>query len=164
MTTYKLHYESPLGLIVAAASEEAITGLWFSGQPRFPKAAADWTETDTELLDRLAGWLDGYFAGSNPTVDLPLAPAGTPFQLAVWNELRQLPYGRTTTYGAIAERVAAPGRAMAAQAVGGAVGRNPISIVVPCHRVVGGDKSLTGYGGGLDRKEYLLRLEGVLPS
>ena len=107
---------------------------------------------------------DRYFAGEKPSpLELPLAPAGTPFQRAVWEQLEQIPYGATTTYGAIAQTLArAMGRpSLSPQAVGSAVGRNPISIVIPCHRVVGADSSLTGYAGGLERKKWLLQHEGV---
>jgi methylated-DNA-[protein]-cysteine S-methyltransferase len=162
MTIRKLQYESPLGPIVAAADGDAITGLWFAEQLHFPKSAQEWPVDDSGVLRQLGQWLDSYFDGRNPAIDFPLDPAGTPFQTSVWAQLRQIEYGRTTTYGAIAQRLAAPGRKTAAQAVGQAVGHNPISIVIPCHRVVGGDKSLTGYGGGLDRKAALLKLEGAL--
>ncbi len=104
----------------------------------------------------MARELDEYFAGRRRAFDLVLAPAGTPFQLAVWEELRRIPFGGTTTYGELARRV---GRPTAARAVGAAVGRNPISIIVPCHRVVGSDGALTGFAGGLDRKRALLALE-----
>ncbi|MDR1767050.1 MAG: methylated-DNA--[protein]-cysteine S-methyltransferase [Propionibacteriaceae bacterium] len=116
------------------------------------------------VLERLGEWLADYFAGGNPTIDFPLAPRGTPFRMAVWSLLCEIPYGQTTTYGALAARLSGPGRPLAARAVGGAVGHNPISLLIPCHRVIGSDSSLTGYGGGLDRKASLLALEGSWPK
>jgi methylated-DNA-[protein]-cysteine S-methyltransferase len=115
------------------------------------------------LLVALRSWLKGYFSGMNSELDLPLAPRGTPFQQAVWKILLRIPRGATITYGEIARKVAEEmGRPhMSAQAVGGAVGRNPIAILIPCHRVVGADGSLTGYAGGLEKKRALLRLEGI---
>jgi methylated-DNA-[protein]-cysteine S-methyltransferase len=112
----------------------------------------------------LRHWLCRYFAGEAPVVDFALAPRGTPFQEAVWGLLLEIPYGGLTTYGAMARRMAAKMgvKSMSAQAVGGAVGHNPISIVIPCHRVVGSNGSLTGYAGGIDRKTLLLRLEGAM--
>ena len=108
-------------------------------------------------------WLDLYFAGKEPHFMPALSPDGTAFQQAVWEILRTIPYGETTTYGAIAKRLEKnTGKRMSAQAVGGAVGRNPISILIPCHRVIGADGGLTGYAGGLDKKEYLLGLEGII--
>ncbi|MDR1711268.1 MAG: methylated-DNA--[protein]-cysteine S-methyltransferase [Propionibacteriaceae bacterium] len=164
MAILKARFESPMGPIVAAAVGDAVTGLWFDGQRGFPAAASEWSTARSSVLGRLGNWLEAYFAGDNPPVDFELAADGTAFQRRVWAQLRQIGYGQTDTYGAIAKRLAAPGQAMAAQAVGQAVGRNPISIVIPCHRVVGANAKLTGYGGGLDRKEALLRLEGALSA
>jgi methylated-DNA-[protein]-cysteine S-methyltransferase len=116
------------------------------------------------VLTRLFSWLDAYVAGRNPAIDFPLAPRGTPFQQRVWHLLRQIPYGETVTYGDIAARVSASSASgrTSARAVGGAVGRNPISLVIPCHRVVGATGNLTGYAGGIDRKRALLKLEGIV--
>ncbi|MDR1791612.1 MAG: methylated-DNA--[protein]-cysteine S-methyltransferase [Propionibacteriaceae bacterium] len=161
MTIHKAKYQSPLGEIVITADEDAITGLWFTQQRHFPMSVATAAVAETPMLQRAAQWLDAYFAGENPSIDFPLRAQGTRFREAVWEELRQIPYGQTTTYGAIAAKLAAPGQQMSARAVGQAVGHNPISILIPCHRVVGSDDSLTGYGGGLDRKTALLQLEGV---
>ena len=159
--TYAAYYFSPLGRIVLMSDGTALTELDFS--EGVPEASAVHTQKDLPVFREVCRWLDVYFAGRDPGALPPLAPHGTAFQQAVWNILRGIPYGTTTTYGGIAARIAAArGGRMSAQAVGGAVGRNPISILIPCHRVIGADGNLTGYAGGLDKKEYLLRLEGVL--
>ena len=158
------HYKSPLGGILLAADEIGLTGLWFDGQKYFAHSLPDErTETETPVLLAAKHWLDIYFAGKEPDLLPPLHPIGSPFRRAVWELLLQIPYGQTTTYGALARQLAAQqGRAtMSAQAVGGAVGHNEISILIPCHRVVGTNGSLTGYAGGVDKKERLLTLEGV---
>jgi methylated-DNA-[protein]-cysteine S-methyltransferase len=158
VTEFAAHFPSPLGPLVATADDHAVTGLWFEDQPGSPPAPDG---PPTPVLRHLGDWLEAYFAGANPPVTLPLAPRGTPFREAVWQLLRAIPYGATTTYGALARELARPGR-MSARAVGGAVGHNPISLVIPCHRVIGAHGALTGYGGGLDRKTALLQLEGAL--
>ena len=159
--TYAAYYFSPLGRIVLMSDGTALTELDFA--EGVPEASAVHTQKDLPVFREVCRWLDVYFAGRDPGALPPLAPHGTAFQQAVWNILRGIPYGTTTTYGGIAARIAAArGGRMSAQAVGGAVGRNPISIIIPCHRVIGADGNLTGYAGGLDKKEYLLRLEGVL--
>ena len=159
---YTSQYQSPLGGITLASDGECLTGLWFDGQKYF----ADTLETESERKDlpvfrQAKRWLDEYFRGREPGFTPPLRPAGSPFRLAVWEILKQIPYGEVTTYGEIgrklAERRGAP--AMSAQAVGGAVAHNPISLIIPCHRVVGSNGSLTGYAGGLDKKIRLLSLE-----
>ncbi len=157
-------YSSPLGRMLLAAKEDALTGLWFEGQAHFGAAlGAEREEEETPVLTAARRWLDAYFAGERPGDSVPLRPAGTVFQQAVWALLRRIPYGETMTYGAIAKKIAAARglSRFSAQAVGGAVGRNPIAVFIPCHRVVGADGSLTGYAGGLARKEALLRLEGA---
>ena len=162
--TFTQHYDSPLGGILLAADETGLTGLWFDGQKYFARdLPIQHTEQDTPVLSETRRWLDMYFTGREPDFLPPLHLAGSPFRQEVWALLRQIPYGETTTYRALAEVVARKRglRQMSAQAVGGAVGHNPISIIVPCHRVVGSDGSLTGYAGGLERKVQLLRLEGV---
>ena len=162
--TFTQHYDSPLGGILLAADETGLTGLWFDGQKYFARdLPIQHTEQDTPVLSETRRWLDMYFTGREPDFLPPLHLAGSPFRQEVWALLRQIPYGETTTYRALAEAVARKRglRRMSAQAVGGAVGHNPISIIVPCHRVVGSDGSLTGYAGGLERKVQLLRLEGV---
>lgn len=159
--TYTTHYSSPLGKIILVSNGTALTELDFAED--VSAASATRTQKDLPVFEEVSRWLDAYFAGRDPGALPPLAPHGTAFQQAVWKILRRIPYGTTTTYGRIAARIAAArGGRMSAQAVGGAVGRNPISIIIPCHRVIGADGSLTGYAGGLDKKEYLLRLEGVL--
>ena len=155
-------YASPVGELLLAADEEGLTGLWLAGEKYFPGVPED-APQETPVLEETKRWLDIYFAGREPDFLPPLHLAGSPFRQEVWALLRQIPYGKTTTYRALAEAVARKRglRQMSAQAVGGAVGHNPISIIVPCHRVVGSDGSLTGYAGGLERKVQLLRLEGV---
>ena len=159
--TYTTHYSSPLGKIILVSNGTALTELDFAED--VSAASATRTQKDLPVFEEVSRWLDAYVAGRDPGALPPLAPHGTAFQQAVWKILRRIPYGTTTTYGRIAARIAAArGGRMSAQAVGGAVGRTPISIIIPCHRVIGADGSLTGYAGGLDKKEYLLRLEGVL--
>ena len=159
--TYAAYYFSPLGRIVLMSDGTALTELDFA--EGVPEVSAVHTQKDLPVFREVCRWLDVYFAGRDPGALPPLAPHGTAFQQAVWNILRGIPYGTTTTYGGIAARIAAArGGRMSAQAVGGAVGRNPISILIPCHRVIGADGSLTGYAGGLDKKEYLLELEGAI--
>lgn len=155
-------YDSPLGEILLAQKETAIIGCWFVGQKYFPVFREETLEAQTETMLLAKHWLDDYFAGKKPDITvLPLAPEGSGFRQAVWQELTRIPYGEVTTYGAIAAAVAQKmgKESMSAQAVGGAVGHNPISVIIPCHRVVGSDGSLTGYAGGLRRKQALLQLE-----
>ena len=157
-------YDSPLGPIHMASDGEALIGLWLEGQKYFAQTLGpEVQEADLPIFHQTAAWLDAYFAGKVPEVAIPMHLKGTPFQMEVWEILCQIPYGQTITYGQIARQIAAKrGRkTMSAQAVGGAVGRNPISIIVPCHRVMGADGSLTGYAGGVDKKMALLTLEGV---
>ncbi|MDR1077494.1 MAG: methylated-DNA--[protein]-cysteine S-methyltransferase [Propionibacteriaceae bacterium] len=164
MSIVSARFETPLGPVLGAANHGAIVGLWFEDQRYFPTAASDWPERPYDAaLRRLDAWLEAYFAGQSPDPDLPLAPQGTPFRKAVWSLLRQIPYGCTATYGGLARLLGAPGRPASARAVGGAVGHNPISLVIPCHRVIGADGGLTGYAGGLKRKTALLNLEGARP-
>ena len=152
------HYASPLGPILLAADETGLTGLWFAGQKYFPSfLGVDYQEKETPVLTETARWLDVYFSGKDPDILPPLHPQGSPFRQAVWNILLTIPRGQTMTYGEIARRLGVH----SAQAVGGAVGHNPISILIPCHRVVGSDGSLTGYAGGVERKARLLQLEGA---
>ena len=156
------HYESPLGGILLAADETGLCGLWFEGQKYFACAlASERVERETAILTQARRWLDIYFTGRQPDFTPPLHPAGSCFRQAVWDILLQIPYGKTMTYGEIARQLAKKqGRfRVSAQAVGGAVGHNAVSIIIPCHRVVGANGSLTGYAGGLDRKWKLLQLE-----
>ena len=163
---YKTHYDSPLGGILLSADDKGLTGLWFDGQKYFAYGLAEseaCEEQENSILTEAKCWLDIYFSGKEPDFDLPLNPTGTDFQKRVWSILCTIPYGKTMSYGQIAAQLAAEQAAahMSAQAVGGAVGHNPLSIIVPCHRVVGTNGSLTGYAGGIDRKIKLLTLEGV---
>lgn len=151
------HYDSPVGRLLLESDGRALTGLWMN---------REWNAADADIpiLEQAKAWLDAYFRGDVPGVEVPMAPAGTEFQRSVWDILREIPFGQTRTYGDIAREMAARlGKdAMSAQAVGGAVGRNPISILIPCHRVIGARGQLTGYAGGLDKKVWLLRHEGWL--
>lgn len=161
---YTSHCRSPLGDILLAADESGLTGLWFEGQKYFALCLDErHEERELPVFARARAWLDLYFAGREPDIEVPLHFTGTDFQNKVWTILRSIPYGQTATYGEIAGRLAAERgkRSVSAQAVGGAVARNVISIIVPCHRVVGADGSLTGYAGGLDKKTALLKLEGA---
>jgi len=161
-TTFTFVTETPLGKIQAAAESSALTGLWFIGQKYFPVDTKTWThEPGYPVFASLKSWLEDYFAKKKPKTRIPLTPAGTDFQQAVWKLLLEIPYGSTSTYGAIASRLAATGKKASAQAVGGAVGHNPISLLIPCHRVLGFDGSLTGYAGGLEKKRALLELEEI---
>ena len=159
-------YSSPVGTLTMASDGDHLIGLWIEGQKYFGAKFLDQLEPQgsSRVFDRTRQWLDRYFAGEKPLPsELPLSPIGTDFSRAVWQMLCDIPYGEVTTYGALARRLAdRMGRpSMSAQAIGGAVGHNPISIIIPCHRVVGQTGSLTGYAGGIDRKLKLLTLEGV---
>ena len=156
------HYDSPLGGILLAADETGLTDLWFDGQKYFARdLPAERVEQNTPTLSEVKRWLDIYFTGKEPDFMPPLHPIGSAFRRSVWDILLRIPYGQTTTYGEIARQLAEKqGRPrIAAQAVGGAVGRNKISIIIPCHRVVGTNGSLTGYAGGIDKKVKLLEWE-----
>lgn len=160
--TFTQRYDSPMGGILLAADEIGLTGVWFDGQKYFARGLLkERTERNTPVLSAAKCWLDVYFTGREPDFMPPLNPIGSEFQRAVWELLLQIPYGQTTTYGALAQELAKRQELahMSAQAVGGAVGRNKISILIPCHRVVGTGGRLTGYAGGVDRKAGLLELE-----
>ena len=159
---YIHHYHSPLGGITVASDGEVLTGLWFDGQKYFAVTLAkEHEEKMLPVFEETDRWLDIYFQGKEPDFMPALHPVGTEFQSAVWEILRRIPYGRTIPYGEIAGQLAAQRdvKKMSAQAVGGAVGHNKISIIIPCHRVVGSNGSLTGYAGGIDKKIALLKLE-----
>ena len=159
---YTYHTESPLGGITLASDGRALTGLWFDGQKHFAETLApDHTDKLLPVFEETLRWLDQYFSGICPDFKPPLAPRGSAFRQAVWQALLTIPCGRTMTYGQIAEKITGPaGTArVSARAVGGAIGHNPISLIIPCHRVTGAGGNLTGYAGGIDKKECLLRLE-----
>ena len=160
--TYTQHYDSPLGGILLAADDVGLTGLWFDGQKYFARGLSnERIAQETPILTEAKRWLDIYFTGKKPDFTPPLHPIGSAFRRSVWEILLQIPYGQTATYGEIARQLAKKQGLdrMSAQAVGGAVGHNEISIISPCHRVVGADGSLTGYAGGISKKETLLKLE-----
>ena len=159
---YISHYPSPIGNMLLAADEMGLTGLWFEGQKYFAlDLDKEPEEKEIPLFEKVKQWLDIYFSGKEPDFTIPLHFTGTDFQNEVWEILCTIPYGCTMTYGEIAKQIAAKKGLprMSAQAVGGAVGHNRISIIVPCHRVVGADGSLTGYAGGIEKKVKLLKLE-----
>lgn len=163
---YLTNYLSPIGNITLASDGGSLVGLWIDGQKYFCNTVSgEIIEKDSiSVFDDAKNWLDRYFSGEKPAIsELPIAPAGGEFRKAVWDILCKIPYGEVITYGDIAKKLALelkkPG--MSAQAVGGAVGHNPISIIIPCHRVVGANGSLTGYAGGIDKKVWLLAHEGV---
>lgn len=163
---YTTKYASPLGEITLAGDGENLTGLWLDKQKYFAATLKGRTEEkpDLPVFVKTAAWLDAYFSGEKPAItELALAPAGSEFRSAVWDILCEIPYGHCTTYGEIAKKMAAGmnRKTMSSQAVGGAVGHNCISIIIPCHRVVGSNGSLTGYAGGIEKKIKLLELEGV---
>lgn len=161
---YLSYYKSPLGEIVLSASNQGLSGLWFVGQKYFALYFdKEHIYQEIPLFADVKRWLDIYFSGKEPNFSLPLHFTGSPFQNEVWKILSQIPYGRTTTYGQIAKQVAIKRGVskMSAQAIGGAVGRNKIAIIVPCHRVVGINGNLTGYAGGIEKKIALLQLEGI---
>ena len=163
---YSSRYASPVGEIVMVSDKDNLVGLWFSGEKYFCSTIdGDIIEdNDADILKAGRAWLDSYFAGKAPSPSgLPLAPAGSDFRQNVWRLLMEIPYGQVTTYGDIAKEMAKRmgKKSMSAQAVGGAVGHNPISILIPCHRVIGSSGSLTGYAGGIHKKLELLKLEGV---
>ena len=159
------YYQSPLGGITIASDGEALTGLWFDGQKYFGSTlSAEYEEKSLPVFDQADSWLDLYFSGRDPGFTPPLCLRGTTFRRAVWEILLTIPFGQTMTYGEIAARLADQMGLpqMPARAVGGAVGHNPISLIIPCHRVVGSDGSLTGYAGGLDKKMRLLKMENIV--
>lgn len=162
---YTHHYDSPLGGITLASDGEALTGLWFDGQKYFADSLdLEHEEKVLPIFKEAAKWLDIYFSGRAPDFMPALSMKTTPFRKAVWEILLTIPYGETMTYGEIADRIARQKGIpkMSAQAIGGAVGHNAISLIIPCHRVVGANGSLTGYAGGIDKKVKLLQLESVV--
>ena len=160
MTTTFMHMDTPIGVLTLAADDAGLRRIDFP-PPRPPPAGEDWREGSTGVLREARRQMDAYFAGERREFDLPLSPHGTGFQRTVWAALASIPYGRTWSYRDLAQRI---GKPSAMRAVGAANGRNPLPIVLPCHRVIGADGSLTGFGGGLPTKAFLLRLEGSLPA
>jgi len=163
---YSTNYPSPVGILTLACDGEHLVGLWIEGQKYHGSTISEeMTEKDgMPVFDDAKKWLDRYFAGEKPAIsELQLAPIGSEFRQKVWRILCEIPYGQIITYGDIAKKMAAKThkKSMSSQAVGGAVGHNPISIIIPCHRVVGSNGSLTGYAGGIDTKIKLLEMEGV---
>ena len=159
--TAQTRIDTPLGALTLAATAHGLAGAWFDAQAHHPGALQAPVDSGQRWLAQARRELDEYFAGQRRSFTVPLDAQGTPFQASVWQALRRIGCGQLHSYGAIAQEI---GRPAAARAVGAAVGRNPISVIVPCHRVVGRAGALTGYAGGLPRKEALLLLEGVAPE
>ena len=160
MTVYCRRIDSPVGPLMLAADDAGLRHIEFRDN-RHPANRADWHGGDNEVLQATEAQLGEYFAGARRDFDLPLSPQGTDFQLQVWRELARIPFGATISYAQLAQRIGNP---EAVRAVGAANGRNPLPIVLPCHRVIGADGALVGFGGGLPTKQFLLRLEGALPE
>ena len=158
---YSTNYESPLGEMLIVSDGETICGVWFYGQKHFKSTVVGKTIHDDGLsiFKKAKQWFEDYFNGKNPQINFQLKPEGSKFRQKVWKILSEIPYGETLTYGEIASQISPN---MSAQAVGGAVGRNPISILIPCHRVLGSDRKLTGYAAGLDKKIELLKIENII--
>lgn len=155
-------HTTPLGSVILASDGTALTGLWFEGQKHFPSTITNrFEKTQLEIFDTTKHWLNEYFAGEKPSNKPPVSFNSTPFRTTVWNTLLKIPYGQTVSYGSIAETISQKSGAASARAVGNAVGHNPISIIVPCHRVIGSNGALTGYAGGIDKKIALLKLEKI---
>ena len=160
------YYTSPLGRIMLMSDGRSLTGLWFVGQKYFAATSSDKVieKNDLPVFEKTRSWLDRYFKGDKPQIsELILEPQGSSFRQIVWKILCEIPYGEVVTYGSIAQRIAKQlgKKTMSAQAIGGAIGHNPISIIIPCHRVIGTNGSLTGYAGGVDKKLKLLEHEGA---
>lgn len=158
---YSTNYSSPLGEMIIASDDEAICGLWFYNQKYFLSSLNDELieNDDLAIFKEVKRWLDDYFNGNNPEINFKLKPVGSDFRCRVWKILSEIPYGETLTYGEIASRISPT---MSAQAVGGAVGHNPISILIPCHRVLGANGKMAGYAAGIDKKIKLLELEKII--
>ena len=156
---FSTDYSSPLGEMLIASDGEAVCGVWFYGQNHFPSFDNLIEKDDLTVFCDVRQWFDDYFGGLNPKINFKLKPQGSQFRLKVWKVLSDIPYGETLTYGEIASKISPT---MSAQAVGGAVGQNPIVILIPCHRVLGAGGKLTGYAAGLDRKTELLKLEKII--
>lgn len=155
---YSTDYSSPIGDILIASDGESICGVWFYGQNHFPSGDNFTKDNDLAIFDNVKQWFDDYFKGLNPEIYFNLNPRGSQFRQKVWRILAEIPYGETMTYGEIASKISPE---MSARAVGGAVGHNPIAIIIPCHGVLGVNGKLTGYAGGIERKIQLLKLENM---
>ena len=157
---YSTNYKSPVGDMLIVSDGKAIKGIWFDGQKHFKSTVESELTVNDELIifEKVKKWLDDYFNGINPEIDFKLKPEGTEFRKMVWQILSEIQYGETMTYGEIASKISPT---MSAQAVGGAVGANPIAIVIPCHRVLGKNAKLTGYAAGIDKKMELLKIENI---
>ena len=156
-------YNSPIGELTLSSDGEKLTGLWISGQAYFPELKNSSENGDLPIFSQTREWLRRFFNGENPGETPPIAPEGTEFRKLIWSELLKIPYGELVSYGDIAKQISIKqkGKFISPRAIGGAVGHNPISIIIPCHRVIGSDGNLTGYAGGLDKKVKLLELEGI---
>jgi methylated-DNA-[protein]-cysteine S-methyltransferase len=160
MKKFFIHFDTPMSTMLAIATDDAITDLHIVSGKYVPQIADDWVDSPKlPVFLQLRQELGEYFAGKRRSFNVKLAPEGTEFQRAAWKALTQIPFGQTRSYG---EQAAAIGKPKAVRAIGAANGRNPIGIVIPCHRVIGANGTLTGYAGGLDKKEFLLKLEGIL--
>lgn len=157
---YSTNYKSPVGDMLIVSDGKAIKGIWFDGQKHFKSTVESELIINDELIifEKVKKWLDDYFKGINPEINFKLKPEGTEFRKKVWQILSEIPYGETMAYGEIASKISPT---MSAQAVGGAVGANPIAIVIPCHRVLGKNSKLTGYAAGIDKKMELLKIENI---
>jgi methylated-DNA-[protein]-cysteine S-methyltransferase len=158
--------KSPVGILTISSDGQNITGLWMKGQKYYARTLVEGVLASSNLpiFDSIQKWLDIYFSGKEPDFTLPVMPKGSPFQKAIWNILCKIPYGQTTTYGEVARQFGLTNKEKkhtSPRAVGNAVGHNPISIIIPCHRVIGKNGSLTGYASGIDKKIKLLQLEGI---
>lgn len=156
--------KSPVGMLTVSSAGETVLGLWIEGQKYFAHTLEkNAVEQNLPIFECVRTWLDCYFSGKEPDFTPPLMPTGSPFQKSIWDILCKIPYGQTASYGEIAKQYETQnkGKHTSPRAIGGAVGHNQISIIIPCHRVVGSDGSLTGYAGGIDKKIWLLQLEGI---
>lgn len=160
---FSTDYSSPIGEMLIVSDGENLCGLWFKGQKHYISSITEpiTPKDDLAIFKKVIRWLDDYFKGLNPEINFNLKPDGTDFRKRVWKILSDIPYGETLTYGEIARKISP---SMSAQAVGGAVGHNPICIIIPCHRVLGADGKMTGYAGGIERKIELLKIERILNS
>jgi methylated-DNA-[protein]-cysteine S-methyltransferase len=156
--------KSPIGILTVSSDGRNISGLWIEGQKYFANTLGkDVLEQNMPIFENIQNWLGIYFSGKEPDFMPPLKPRGTPYQTLIWDALCKIPYGHTTSYGRLAKQfeLQYEGRHTSARAIGSAVGHNPISILIPCHRVIGKNNNLTGYAGGIDKKIKLLKLEGI---